>query len=56
MLNSYQLFRKFVQTQGGKKILTAGIDGLFGGSNFFSNAGVGQINKNLNIEYQKIGI
>jgi hypothetical protein len=30
--------------------LTAGIHEVFRGSNFFSNAGVGEINKNLNIE------
>jgi hypothetical protein len=46
-----KVFRKYVQIQGGKKILTAGIDGLFRGSKFFSNAGVGKINKNLNIEF-----
>ena len=32
-------------------MLTAGIHEVFRGSNFFSNAGVGEINKNLNIEY-----
>jgi hypothetical protein len=32
--------------------LTAGIYEVFGGSNFFSNAGVGEINKNLNIEFK----
>ena len=30
--------------------MTAGIHEVFRGSNFFSNAGVGKINKNLNIE------
>jgi hypothetical protein len=31
--------------------LPAGIHAVFRGSKFFSNAGVGEINKNLNIEY-----
>ena len=30
--------------------MTAGIHEVFRGSTFFSNAGVGKINKNLNIE------
>ena len=33
--------------------MTAGIYEVFRGSNFFSNAGVGKINKNLNIELYK---
>ncbi len=32
--------------------MTAGILGVFRGSKFFSNAGVGQISKNLSIEYK----
>ena len=32
--------------------MTAGIHEVFRGSTFFFNAGVGKINKNLNIEYQ----
>ena len=36
--------------------MTAGIHEVFRGSTFFSNAGVGKINKNLNIELQKIKI
>jgi hypothetical protein len=51
VLLDFQVFRKFVQIQGGKKNLTAGIHGVFRGSKFFSNAGVGEINKNLNIEF-----
>ena len=31
--------------------MTAGIHEVFRGSPFFSNAGVGKINKNLNIEF-----
>ena len=34
--------------------MTAGIHGVFRGSKFFSNAGVGKINKNLNIKYQSL--
>ena len=34
--------------------MTAGIHEVFRGSKFFSNAGVGEINKNLNIEYYQI--
>ena len=32
--------------------MTAGIHEVFRGSKFFSNAGVGKINKNLNIKYK----
>jgi hypothetical protein len=36
-----------------EKYLHAGIHEVFRGSKFFSNTGVGKINKNLNIEYLK---
>jgi hypothetical protein len=39
-----QVFRKFVQIQGGKK-MTAGIDGLFRGSIFFPMPELGQLTK-----------
>ena len=34
--------------------MTAGILPVFRGSKFFSNKEVGQINKNLNIEYKEV--